>query len=84
MECRHYNPTEGTKIAKSSGKSSHKQRYDSPSEPLMQELGWLTIEQLIEQEKVKVTYKALHIEAPNYMKALFHKLSHNRHMELRS
>jgi len=32
---------------------------DDASEPLMQELGWLTIEQLIELETVKVVYRAL-------------------------
>ena len=41
----------------------------------MQELGWLTIEQLMELETVKVLYKALHNEAPLYMKELFLKLS---------
>ena len=38
--------------------------FDAPSEPLMQQLGWLTIEQLIELETVKVVYEALHNEAP--------------------
>ena len=41
----------------------------------MKELGWLTIEQLIELERVKVVYKGLHNETPLYIKELFLKLS---------
>ena len=36
--------------------------FDAPSEPLIQQLGWPTIEQLIELETIKVVYKALHNE----------------------
>jgi len=32
--------------------------FDAPSEPLIQGLGWLTIEQLLELETVKVVYKS--------------------------
>ena len=49
----------------------------------MQEIGWLTIEQLIELETVKVVYKALHNEAPLYMKELCLKLSNTQSKELR-
>ena len=45
------------------------------SEPLIKELGWLTIKQLIDTETVKIVYKALHNEAPVYVKELFHRLS---------
>ena len=58
--------------------------YDAPSEPFIQELGWLYIEQLIKLKTVKVVYKAIHIEALHYMKELFHKLSDTRSMELRN
>ena len=58
--------------------------FDAPSEPLIQQLGWLTIEQLIELETVKVVYKALHNEAPPYMKELFLKLSNTQCRELRN
>ena len=49
--------------------------FDAPSEPLIQEPGWLTSDQLIELETVKVVQKALHNEAPLYVKELFFKLS---------
>ena len=49
--------------------------YDAHSEPLIQKLGWPTIKQLIESETAKVVYKALHNEAPDYLKGLFHRLS---------
>ena len=52
--------------------------------PLIQQLGWLPIEQLIELETVKVEYKALHNEAPPYMKELFPKLSNTQCTELRN
>ena len=58
--------------------------FDAPSEPLIQELGWLTIEKLIELEAVKVVYKALHNEAPPHMKELFLKLSDTQSKELRN
>ena len=58
--------------------------FDAPSEPLIQQLGWLTIEQQIELETVKVVYKALHNEAPPYMKELFLKLSNTQCRELRN
>ena len=56
----------------------------TPSEQLIQQLGWLTIEQLIELEAVKVVYKALHNEAPPYMEELFLKLSNTQCRELRN
>ena len=38
--------------------------FDAPSDSLIQELGWLTIEQLVKLETVRVVCKALHNEAP--------------------
>ena len=43
----------------------------------------LKIKELIELETVKVVYKALHNEAPLYMKELFLKLSHIQSKKLR-
>ena len=43
-------------------------RFDASSVPLIQELGWLTIEKLIQLEIGKLVYKALHNEAPHYKK----------------
>ena len=49
--------------------------YDAHSEPLIKKLGWLTINQLIDTETEKIVDKALHNEAPEYLKELFHRLS---------
>ena len=49
--------------------------YDAHSQPLIKELGWLTIKQLIDPGTVKIVDKALHNEAPKYLRELFHKLS---------
>ena len=46
--------------------------YDANSQPLIQKLGWPTIQELIESETGKVVYEALHNEAPDYLKGLFH------------
>ena len=51
---------------------------------LIQQLGWLTIEEVIELETVKVVYEALDNEAPPYMKELFLKLSSTQCRELRN
>ena len=58
--------------------------FDAPSELLIQELGWPTIEQRIELDTVKVAYKALHIETPLYTTELFLKLSDTQSIELRN
>ena len=58
--------------------------YDARSEPLIKELGWLTIKQLISTETVKIVYKALHNEAPKCLKELFHRLSDIKNRELRN
>jgi len=58
--------------------------FDAPSGPLVQKLGWLTIEQLIKLEPVKVIYKSLLNVAPLYMRELFLKLLDTQSKELRS
>ena len=58
--------------------------FDASSELLVQELGWLTIEQLMELETVEVVYKALHNEPPPHKKELFLKLSDTQSKELRN
>ena len=47
-------------------------------------LGWPTIQELIESETAKVVYKALHNEAPDYLKGLFHRLSDTQSRMLRN
>ena len=58
--------------------------YDAHSEPMTKKLGWLTIKKLIDSETVKIVYKALHNEAPKYLKELFHRLSDILNRELRN
>ena len=58
--------------------------YDVHSEPLIKELGCLTIKQLIHTETIKIVYKALHNEAPQYLTELFHRLSDTQNRELRN
>ena len=58
--------------------------YDAHSQPLIQKLGWPTIQELIESETGKVVYKALHHEAPDYLKGLFHRLSDTQSRMLRN
>ena len=58
--------------------------YDAHSDPLIKELGWLTIKQLIDTETVEIVYKALHNEAPKYLQELFHRLSDIQNRELRN
>ena len=50
----------------------------------MKELDWLTIKQLIDTEIAKIVYKALHNEAPECVKEIFHRLSDTQSMELRN
>ena len=52
--------------------------------PLIKDLGWLTIKQLIHTDTVKFIYNALHNEAPEYLKELFHRLSDTQNRELRN
>ena len=54
------------------GTNSH---YDAHSEPLIKELGKLTIKKLINTETAKIVYKAFHNKAPEYVTRLFHSLS---------
>ena len=58
--------------------------YDAHSEPLIKKLGWLTIKQLIDTEIVQIVYKALHNEAPKYIKELYLRLSDIQNRELRN
>ena len=45
--------------------------FDAPSRPLIQELGWKTIEDLINCETKTMVYKSLHQLAPEYLCSLF-------------
>ena len=45
---------------------------DSPSLPLLRELGWLTISERIDYNKSILLYKAVHNMAPSYISDLIH------------
>ena len=49
--------------------------FDSPSRPLIEELGWKTIEQLISNESETMVFKSLNELAPQYLCGLFAKNS---------
>ena len=49
--------------------------YDNPAVPLLQNLGWSSIRDLIRKETATLTYKALNLLAPRYLGELFSKCS---------
>ena len=82
--CRYHYATEASKLQNRAMRVASNSCFEALSEPLLQELGCLTIEQLIELETVKVVYKALHNEAPPHTKKLLFKLSDPQSKELRN
>ena len=58
--------------------------YDASSQPLLKELGWPTIRELIETETARMVYRSINKEAPNYLTTLFERLSDNSVRELRN
>ena len=49
--------------------------FDSPSRPLIERLGWKTIEQLISNESKTMVFKSLNDLAPQYLSSLFKRNS---------
>ena len=49
--------------------------FNTPCQPLIKELGWTTIDQLITSETNIMVYKSLHELAPQYMCNLFTRAS---------
>ena len=45
--------------------------FDTPSRPLIDQLGWKTIEQLVASESKTMVFKSLHELAPQYLCDLF-------------
>ena len=45
--------------------------FDSPSRPLIVNLGWKTIRELVDEESRSMVYKSLNGLAPQYMRNLF-------------
>ena len=50
-------------------------KFDAPSRPLVQKLGWKTIDELIAEESTKIIYKSLYELASQYLYQLFTKIS---------
>ena len=48
-------------------------QFDAPSKPLIQSLGWQTIEQLIDRQSKMTVFKCLNDLAPRYLSELFIK-----------
>ena len=55
-----------------------------PSLPLIKQLGWLNIQQMIEFETTKIVHKTLHNELPEYLQGLFTRVSDKCVRELRN
>ena len=58
--------------------------YDASAAPIIQNLGWPTISDLIRKETATLTYKSLNSLAPDYLSKLFAKCSDDRERFLRS
>ena len=66
--------TEITKLQKLQNRAARvitNSSFDAPSRPLIQELGWKTIEEIINCETKTMVYKSLHELAPEYLCSLF-------------
>ena len=58
--------------------------YDASAAPLIQNLGWSTINNLVRKETATLTYQSLNSLAPVYRRKLFTKYSDDRERSLRS
>ena len=58
--------------------------YDASAAPLIQNLGWPTISNLIRKETATLTYNSLNSLAPAYMRKIFTKYSDDSERSLRS
>ena len=50
--------------------------FDAPARPLIRELGWRTIEELIDYEIKTMVFKSLYKMAPEYLGNLFNRNLH--------
>ena len=49
--------------------------YRMSAPPIIRQLGWQTVKELIEIETVKMVYRSINHEAPEYLTGLFQRLS---------
>ncbi len=58
--------------------------YNTSALPIIKQLGWKTVNDLIEIECLKMLYKSTHNEAPSYLACLFDKWSETSSWKLRN
>ena len=58
--------------------------YDARSEPLLKDLGWLSVKEMIVKETSTMMHKSLNDLAPKYLSELFVRLSDFHILELRN
>ena len=58
--------------------------YDAPSEPLLKDLGWLSVTEMILKETSTMMYKSLNDLATKYLSDKFVRLSYFQILELRN
>ena len=57
---------------------------DASSQPLLKELGWLTVKKVIETETARMVHRSINKEALSYLKTLLERLSDISVRELRN
>ena len=57
--------------------------FKTSASPIIEKLGWLTVNDLIETETLKMVYKSKNQLAPEYLNSMFIKLSEFRNRQLR-
>ena len=72
------------KLQNSAARIATSSPYDASSQPLLNELGWPTVKELIETETARMVYRSIKKKAPNYLTALFDRLSDIGVRELRN
>ena len=65
--CGSMEPDQLEKLQNRAARVITNSRFDAPSRPLIQELGWKTIEELINGETKTMVFKSLHNLAPEYL-----------------
>lgn len=58
--------------------------YRSSAAPIIRQLGWPTVNDLIETETLKMVYRSINHEAPDYLTGLFQRLSETSTRQLRN
>ena len=58
--------------------------YKTSASPIIEKLGWLTVNDLIDKETLKMVYKSINQLAPEYLNSMFIKLSEFRNRQLRN